>query len=150
MKLDGRFLVVDDDRAQRTMLAGFLEDLGAEVLQAEDGARALDAVLRESPDVVITDLRMPGLDGHELLREIGRIDPEVRVLVVTAFGTVENAVRCLKDGAFDYLLKPLNLDEVEHLVRRALEERHPGEVVGKVGERRPFQERGDSLVGQPA
>ena len=124
MKLNGRFLVVDDDASQRRMLAGFLEDLEAEVLEAEDGETALESVLRSQPDVVITDLRMPGMDGHELLREIRRVNPEIRTLVVTAYGTVEGAVRCLKDGAFDYLLKPLNLDEVEHLARRALEERH--------------------------
>ena len=124
MKLDGRFLVVDDDASQRRMLAGFLEDLEAEVVEAKSGEEALELVLSDHPDVVLTDLRMPGMDGHELLVEIRRVNPEIRVLVATAYGTVEGAVQCLKDGAFDYLLKPLNLDEVEHLARRALEERH--------------------------
>jgi DNA-binding NtrC family response regulator len=124
MSLEGRILVVDDDAAQREMLAGFLRDLGSEVLEAEDGARALEATRQHNPDVVITDLRMPGMDGQRLLREIVALNPEIRTILVTAYGTIQGAVACLKDGAFDYLLKPLELEEVEHAVHRALEERH--------------------------
>jgi DNA-binding NtrC family response regulator len=124
MSSAGRILVVDDDAAQREMLAGFLRDLGSEVLTAEDGPRALDETRRHNPDVVITDLRMPGMDGHQLLKEILGLNPDIRTILVTAYGTVQGAVACLKDGAFDYLLKPLELEEVEHAVRRALEERH--------------------------
>lgn len=124
MSFEGCILVVDDDAAQRELLAGFLRDLGGEVLTAEDGARALEKTRRHNPDVVITDLRMPGMDGHQLLREIVELNPEIRTILVTAYGTVQGAVACLKDGAFDYLLKPLELEEVEHAVRRALDERH--------------------------
>ena len=124
MKLDARILVVDDDPSQREQLAGFLLDLGAEVLEAGDGRAALELVISGSPDVVITDLRMPGMDGELLLGEIREINPEIGVFVVTAFGTVEGAVACLKRGASDYLLKPLDLEEVERLVRRSIHERH--------------------------
>jgi len=118
-----RILVVDDDRAQREELAGFLRDLGAEVLEAGDGREALDAVVQQAPDLCISDVRMPRMDGSSLLREVRRVNPEVGVVLVTAFGTVEDAVACLKQGAADYLLKPLDLDEVEHLVLRLLEAR---------------------------
>jgi len=124
MTLDGRFVVAEDDASQRSQLAGFLRDLGAEVHECADGVAALEAVRRVHPDVVITDLRMPGLDGRELLREIVALNPEIRTLLVTAYGTVEGAVACLKEGAYDYLLKPLDLGEVEEVARRALEERH--------------------------
>jgi DNA-binding NtrC family response regulator len=124
VKLDGNLLVVEDDAAQREMLAGFLRDLGAEVREAGDGEAALRALEETSPDVVITDLRMPGISGDDLLDRVRELNPEIAVILVTAYGTVEGAVRCLKQGAYDYLLKPLDLDEVEHLVRRALEERH--------------------------
>ena len=124
MSCEGRILVADDDASQREMLAGFLRDLGGEVLEAEDGTRALEMIRRHNPDVVMTDLRMPGMDGHRLLRETAELNPEIRTIVVTAYGTVQGAVACLKDGAFDYLLKPLDLEEVEHCVSRALEERH--------------------------
>jgi two-component system NtrC family response regulator len=124
MRLAARLLVVEDDPSQRELLAGFLRDLGAEVEEAGDGRAALESVRRRSPDVVLTDLRMPEMDGHALLREIRRLNPEISTIVVTAHGTVEGAVACLKDGAFNYLLKPLDLDEVELIVRKALENRH--------------------------
>jgi len=124
MTLDGRFVLAEDDPAQRGQLAGFLRDLGAEVHEAADGRTALELVRHEHPDVVFTDLRMPGLDGHALLQEIMALNPEIRVVVVTAYGTVEGAVAALKEGACDYLTKPLDLDEVERVARRALEERH--------------------------
>jgi DNA-binding NtrC family response regulator len=124
MGLNARLLVVDDDPSQRGMLADFFRDLGAEVREAESGIEALEMVRRLSPDVVLSDLRMPGLDGAELLREIKQINPDIGVVLVTAYGTVQGAVQCLRDGADDYLLKPLELDEVEHVVRRALEQRH--------------------------
>ena len=123
MSLDAHILVVDDDRSQREELVGFLRDLGAEVTEAGDGEEALEAVVRQAPDLCISDVRMPRMDGTRLLKEIRRINPEVGVVLVTAFGTVEDAVACLKQGAADYLLKPLDLDEVEHLVIRLLEAR---------------------------
>ncbi len=123
MILKARILVVDDDRSQREELAGFLRDLGAEVTEAGDGKEALEAVVRQAPDLCISDVRMPRMGGTRLLAEIRRINPEVGVVLVTAFGTVEDAVACLKQGAADYLLKPLDLDEVEHLVSRLLESR---------------------------
>ena len=124
MSIQARILVVEDDRSQREELAGFLRDLGAEVREAEDGQAALELVAAYAPDLCITDFRMPHMDGGELLVEIHRINPEIPVILVTAFGTVQGAVAALKKGATDYLLKPLDLGELEHLVRRALEERH--------------------------
>ncbi len=125
MTLNGSIvLVVEDDESQREPLSGYLADLGARVLEAASGEDALAVLASEDPDVVITDLRMPGIDGRDLLRELKKLNPEIRVLVVTAYGTVENAVACLKDGADDYLLKPLDLEEVEHQVRRAVASRH--------------------------
>ena len=123
--LDGaRILVVDDDAAQCDLLADFLAELGAEVLRAGDGRGALALVERELPDLVISDVRMPGLSGGDLLSEVKRANPEVEVVLVTAYGTVRDAVAALRAGAADYLLKPLELDAVEHVARRALERRH--------------------------
>ncbi len=124
MELNGRLLIVEDDKAQREMLADFLRDLGAEVEEAANGKEALDKLATLHPDVVVSDLRMPELDGETLLGEIRSLNPEIGIVLVTAYGTIEQAVRCLREGAADYLLKPLDLDEVEHVVRRALEHRH--------------------------
>ena len=124
MQIEARVLVVDDDGGQREALAAFLRDLGAEVAEASDGRGALAAFQEGQFDLVITDLRMPEIDGHELLRRVKLLNPEIGVVVVTAYGTVPGAVRCLRNGADDYLLKPLELDAVEHVVRRSLEGRH--------------------------
>jgi DNA-binding NtrC family response regulator len=124
MRIEARLLVVDDDGSQREALAAFLRDLGAEVDEAGDGREALRRLQDGQFDLVITDLRMPELDGHQLLREVKQLNPEIGVLVVTAYGTIPGAVRCLRNGADDYLLKPLELDAVEHVVRRSLEGRH--------------------------
>ncbi len=124
MTISGRLVVVEDDSSQREMLADYLRDQGAEVMEAADGASALRTIRQQNPDVVLTDLRIPELDGHALLKAVRELNPEIGVVIVTAFGTVEDAVRCLKNGASDYLLKPLDLDAVEHVVQRALGERH--------------------------
>ncbi len=123
-KLEARILLAEDDDAQRGQLAGFLADLGAEVLAARDGEEAVALLERDPVDLVISDLRMPRVDGRDLLRRAKELAPDVEVILVTAYGTVPDAVGALKDGAADYLLKPLDLEEVEHVVRRALEARH--------------------------
>ena len=124
MTLAGRLLVVEDDAAQREILAGHLRDLGAEVAAAAGPRAALDELTRFLPDVVVTDYRMPEMTGRELLDAVKRINPDIEVVVVTAYGAIADAVACLKAGAADYLLKPLDLDAVEHVIRRALERRH--------------------------
>ncbi len=124
MSLNLRLLVVDDEKKQRALLAGFFQDLGAEVHQAAGGEEALAVVRSTLLDVVVTDYRMPGMNGRELLSEIKALNPKIEVVIVTAYGAVEDAVGCLKDGATDYLSKPLDLDEVEHVMERLAERRH--------------------------
>jgi DNA-binding NtrC family response regulator len=124
MNLQGRVLIVEDDAAQREMLSGFLTDLGVETAEAPGGREALNLLASQQYDIVITDLRMPGMDGAELLQEVKELNPDIGVVLVTAFGTVQSAVETLKAGATNYLLKPLDLGEVEHVIRRCLEERH--------------------------
>ncbi len=124
MSLDLRLLVVDDEEKQRALLAGFFQELGAEVHQAAGGREALAMIRSTLVDVVVTDYRMPGMTGRELLREVKALNPEIQVVIVTAYGAVEDAVGCLKDGAADYLSKPLDLDEMEHVLQRLEERRH--------------------------
>jgi two-component system NtrC family response regulator len=124
MSLNLRLLVVDDEKKQRSLLAGFFRDLGAEVHEAAGGEEALALIRSTLLDVVVTDYRMPGMNGRELLGEIKALNPKIEVVIVTAYGAVEDAVGCLKDGATDYLSKPLDLDEVEHVLERLAERRH--------------------------
>jgi two-component system response regulator AtoC len=116
-------LVVDDEANLRRVLTAQLARDGYEVHVAEDGEAGL-ALLREHHiDLVITDLRMPKMDGMELLRQVLRIDPELPVVMLTAHGTVDNAVEALKTGAFDYITKPFDQGEIRSIVRKALRTR---------------------------
>jgi DNA-binding NtrC family response regulator len=114
-------LVVEDDESLRRVTQVQLEQAGYEVATAANGDEALAMLARAPQDLVITDLRMPGLGGMQLLRRIKAEHPEVIVIVVTAFGTIESAVEAMKLGAYDYLTKPVHADALRLIVGRALE-----------------------------
>jgi two-component system, NtrC family, response regulator AlgB len=114
-------LVVDDEKNIRTHLATYLRGLGHTVDAAADAAAALTVLDRLEPEVVLSDVRMAGMDGLALLREIRRRRPEAVVVLMTAYGTVPEAVEAMRAGAYDYLLKPFSLDQVGLLLDRVLE-----------------------------
>jgi two-component system response regulator HydG len=118
-----RILVVDDEAGARTALAELLREEGYEVHSAADGFKALGRVDTWSPDVVITDVKMPGMDGVELMQKLRERFPELIVLVMTAFGSVENAVQAIHRGADDYLTKPLHLGQLLVVLERVLRHR---------------------------
>src|SRR3990170_3710587 len=105
MAARARILVADDEPNLRRVLGAILQREGHEVVQAADGAEALDR-MDDSIDVIITDLKMPRVDGMEVLRQAGSRLPSVPVIMITAFGSVNNAVEAVKLGAFDYIEKP--------------------------------------------
>jgi DNA-binding NtrC family response regulator len=116
-----RVLVVDDDESLRRVTQVQLEQAGYAVATAANGPEALTLLQKAPPDLVITDLKMPGMSGLELLRKIRSDYPEVLVVMLTAFGTVESAVEAMKAGAYDYITKPVHEDELELVVQRSLE-----------------------------
>jgi DNA-binding NtrC family response regulator len=116
-------LIVDDEKNIRAHLSTYVGGLGHHVETAEDGATALAVLDRLEPDVVLSDVRMAGMDGLELLREIRRRRPEAVVVLMTAYATVRGAVGAMREGAYDYLVKPFDLDEVGLLLERILEVR---------------------------
>jgi UDP-3-O-acyl N-acetylglucosamine deacetylase len=116
----GRILIVDDQEEILNSLEGILADEGYEVIPARDGREALHSVQNESPDVVFLDIWIPGIDGMQTLKAIKRIDPECAVVMMSGHGTIETAVKAIKLGATDYLEKPLNLEDVLHLVEKAV------------------------------
>ena len=119
-----RILVVDDEEGVREFLAEALEDDGHVVTRAGDGREAAETIRAQAFDLLITDLKMPGLDGMELLRLVRAEQPEIEVIVLTAHGSVETAVEAMKQGAFDYLQKPIDSPaELRLLASRALERR---------------------------
>jgi DNA-binding NtrC family response regulator len=117
------FLVVEDDELFRSFLATILKEEGHRVEEAREGREGLSKLSAGEFDLVITDLRLPGLSGMDLLREGKKEKPGTRWIVITAFGSISSAVEAMKAGAYDYLAKPLhNPDELRHVIRRALRE----------------------------
>jgi DNA-binding NtrC family response regulator len=113
-------LVIDDDDSLRRVIEYTLQEAGYRVLTAAEGGEGLRIFALEHPPVVITDIQMPGLSGYEVLRKVREDRPETLVIVITAFGTVENAVEAMKLGAYDYLAKPFSRDELRLVVEKAL------------------------------
>ncbi|MHC4419184.1 MAG: sigma-54-dependent transcriptional regulator [Planctomycetota bacterium] len=114
-------LIVEDEQVLRESLAGLLEEEGFEVLQAGNGAEAYAIVLERPVSLILTDVRMPEMEGMELLDRLRQLVPETPVIMMTAYGTVDSAVAAMKAGGWDYLLKPVQFDDLLLKVQRALE-----------------------------
>jgi two-component system NtrC family response regulator len=116
-------LIAEDKEVMRRSLARLFSEKGHEVIETGSGAEALERFNEMEVDLVITDLQMGEVDGLHVLREVKKRSPQTPVLMITAFGTVESAVEAMRQGAFDYLLKPFSLTEIEARVEKALEQR---------------------------
>lgn len=114
-------LVIDDEKTQRETLAGFLKKKGYVIEQADSGIAGLEIVTKNAIDLILTDFKMPGKDGLAVLKETKQINPEIDVIVMTAYGSVESATEAMKAGAVDYLTKPVDLDHLELIVAKALD-----------------------------
>jgi two-component system NtrC family response regulator len=119
-----RILIVDDEESQRQQLAGFLQKQGFAVATAESGSRGLDLCRDKSFEIALIDLKMPGMDGIELLGKLKELNPEIQVIMMTAYGSVETAVEAMRLGAYHYVNKPINLDELKLNISKALESHH--------------------------
>ncbi|RLD10496.1 MAG: two-component system response regulator [Chlamydiae bacterium] len=115
-------LVIDDEKAQRESLTGFLEHIGHNVISAETGQKGMEILEKSSVHVIISDFRMPGLDGLRIVEKVKKMDPAILVILITAYGDVELAVNVMKAGAYDFLTKPIDLDELEVILSRAEEQ----------------------------
>jgi two-component system, NtrC family, response regulator AtoC len=120
MSLYPTILIVDDEKNTREGLKTFLEGHDYDVLTAGDGNEGLKIYQQEKPDLVLSDIRMPGMEGTELLNKIKNVNPNALVVLMTAYGSVEDAVKAMKSGAFYYITKPVNLDELQFLIKKAL------------------------------
>lgn len=119
LKRDFKILVADDDEIALDVVSSLLSKEGYPVLTAKDGIEAIAILRRENIGLVITDLRMPGADGIEVLRNAIRIDPDMAVVILTAYGTLDSALEAMEEGAFDYLTKPFKVQEILIIAARA-------------------------------
>src|SRR5271157_5085664 len=117
-------LVIEDEEAQRNLLAGLLSKEGYTVSSAGDGKTALDLFKNDTFEIVLLDYKLPDTDGLTLLKTFKEVNPEVEVIMITAFGSIENAVTALKAGAFEYLTKPIDLDDLLFKIRKVEERLH--------------------------
>jgi len=140
-------LIVDDEFSVRDSLASWFRKDGYRVGAAEDAKEALRLIQEASWDVVLLDIKMPGMDGVELQRRLHDIDPDLTVIMITAYASVDTAVQALKQGAFDYIAKPIDPDELSHLVRNALEQRRLQAENVQLREKIEELSRLDEIVG---
>jgi len=115
-----RILVVDDDHAMRLALSESLESCGYDIVAAENGREALELFKKGKFDLVVTDMKMPGMTGIEVLRGVKKLSPEIPVILITAYGTVGTAVEAMKEGAAEFIMKPFSLDDLEAVVKHVL------------------------------
>ena len=135
-----KILIAEDEKNLREGIARALAEAGWEVAEAENGNEAIKRLSEQVFDVVLTDYKMPGRNGIEILHHSKQVNESTMVIVMTAYGTVENAVEAMKHGAFDYIQKPFQLDEIELRVERAIQQKR---IVDRVG----IMEKQRSAVG---
>jgi DNA-binding NtrC family response regulator len=142
-----KILIVDDDASIRKVLGFILEESGYAVATAASGVEGLEAMEKDRPDLVLTDIKMPGMDGITLLKEAKKLDETIPIIVLTAFGTVETAVEAMKIGASDYLTKPISRDELTLVVGKTIRMRELEEENAKLKETLRDTMHFDNIVG---
>ena len=140
-------LVVDDEKNTREALSRILREDGYDVLAAADGYQALDAISRNLPDLVLADLKMPGMDGIELLARARLKGFDIPFVLMTAYGTVETAVDAMRNGAEDYLTKPVNMEELEIQIKKILSHRKLLQETRELRERLRDKYKFENIVG---
>ena len=117
-------LVIDDEASQRDILTGYLKKKDYKIYSASSGKEGIEIVKSNTIDIILSDFKMPDLSGLDVLESIRKINPEISFVMITAFGTVEDAVKAMQLGAFDYISKPVDLDELDLLIERIIEHKN--------------------------
>jgi len=141
-------LVVDDEASVRDALYKWFREDGYRVDVAADANEALRKLQEASWDIVLLDIRLPGIDGLELQRRMREIDPSLVIIMITAYASVESAVQALKQGAFDYVTKPIDPDDLEHLIRNAVEQKRLRAENIQLRQKIEELSRADEIIGQ--
>jgi two-component system response regulator PilR (NtrC family) len=149
-KHKGRILIVEDEKSMREVLKILLEGEKYEVVPASDGFEGLSYIKNDIFDLVITDVKMPKVDGFELLKKVKEVSPGTIVIMITAFGTTEAAIEAMKLGAYDYIHKPFKIDEIRLIVEKALEKKRLSEEVTLLRGKVKTAYRLENIIGQSA
>ncbi|TAN40324.1 MAG: sigma-54-dependent Fis family transcriptional regulator [Nitrospirae bacterium] len=144
----GRILAIEDERSMREVLKILLEEEGYDVATASDGLEGIDLIKSNIFDLVITDIKMPGADGFEVLRQVKAISPDTVIIMVTAFGTTESAIEAMKLGAYDYINKPFKIDEIRLIVTKAFEKKKLREEISLLREKFQSSFRLENIIGK--
>jgi DNA-binding NtrC family response regulator len=143
-----RILIIEDDKRLREVLKKILGREGFDVEITGDGASGIAKIKQDFFEIALTDLKMPGMDGMEVLRAIKNISPKTYVIMMTAFGTIDSAVQAMKNGAFDYLTKPFKAEELLIVIRRALEDKGLRKKVEYLTKQVEGRYKFDNIVGK--
>jgi len=144
----GRILIVEDEKSMREVLKILLEGERYEVVSASDGLEGLSYLTNDIFDLVITDIKMPKVNGFELLKKTKEISPDTIVIMITAFGTTEAAIEAMKSGAYDYINKPFKIDEIRLIVEKAFEKKRLSEEVSLLRKKVKTTYRLENIIGQ--
>ena len=148
MSTQGKLLIVDDELSVRDSLGKWFREEGYDVTTLENANDALTQLATQRWDAALVDIKMHGTDGIELQRRMHEIDPELLVIIMTGYASVETAVAALKNGAYDYVTKPLDPDEIAHLVKKALAHKRTDQENVRLRETVAEVSRPDDIVGQ--
>ncbi|OHE56908.1 MAG: Fis family transcriptional regulator [Thermodesulfovibrio sp. RBG_19FT_COMBO_42_12] len=147
-KLKGKILIVEDEKSMLEVLRILLEGENHEVTSASNGLEGLSYINKDIFDLVITDMKMPKVNGFDLLRKIKETSPDTIVIMITAFGTTETAIEAMKLGAYDYINKPFKIDEIRLIVKKAIEKKRLSEELSLLREKVKTSYALENIVGQ--
>ena len=143
-----KIIIVDDDPEALETLSDVLEDEGHKILSANSGKEAIAEVIEEKPQVILLDIKMPDMDGIEVLRRIKKIDKDIPVIMITAYGSMGSVIEAMRLGAYDYLNKPFDLDKMKILIKRALETQILTKKLGYLVSELEKEYKLESIVGE--
>ncbi len=147
-KNKGKILIVEDEKSMREVLKMLLEGERYDVTPASDGLEGLTHISKDIFDLVITDMKMPKVDGFEVLKKIKETSPETLVIMITAFGTTETAIEAMKLGAYDYINKPFKIDEIRLIVKKAIEKKRLREELSLLREKIKTSYTLENIIGK--
>ncbi len=143
-----KILIVEDEKSMNEVLRILLESEGFDVTSAFDGSEGIECLEKDIYDLVITDIRMPGVDGFEVLKKAKELSPDTVVIMITAFGTNESVLEAMKLGAYDYIHKPFQVDEIRIIVNKALEKRRMKKEIELLREEIKTNYRLENIIGK--